>query len=139
MTTISRRNLAKAVPMALLIPDALLASPAETGPLPEGWPIQEPAMVHEMVGVAHGNVKRTRELVELHPSLANATIDWGFGDWESALGGASHVGNREIAEFLIAHGARPTLFSAAMLGQLDVVKATIAAQPGIQKIRGPLS
>jgi len=60
-----------------------------------------------------------------------AVWDWGFGDWESALGAASHVGNREIAEYLIAHGARPSLFSATMLGHLDVVKAFIAAQPGV--------
>src|SRR5262249_39723032 len=48
-----------------------------------------------------------------------------------------HVGNREIAEYLIANGARPTLFSATMLGQLDTVKAFLAAQPGAQRIPGP--
>ena len=90
-----------------------------------------------MVTVAHGNVKRVRELVEARPSLAKATWDWGFGDWETALGAASHVGSREIAEHLIANGAHPTIFSAAMLGHLDVVKAFIAAQPGIQRIAGP--
>ena len=34
-------------------------------------------------------------------------------------------------------GAAPTLFSAAMLGQLDVVRALVAAQPGIQRQKGP--
>jgi len=58
---------------------------------------------------------------------------------ESALGAASHVGNRPIAEYLISKGARPSLFSATMLGQLDVVKAFITAQPGVQRIRGPHS
>ena len=29
------------------------------------------------------------------------------------------------------------LFSAAMLGHLDVIKAFVAAQPGVQRIRGP--
>ena len=96
-------------------------------------------MVREMVIVAHGNVKRVKELVDARPALAKAAIDWGFGDWEDALGAASHVGNREIAEYLIAHGARPTLFSATMLGQLDVVKAFLAAQPGAQRIPGPHS
>jgi hypothetical protein len=66
-------------------------------------------------------------------------VDWGFGDWEDALGAASHVGNREIAEYLIGKGARPTLFSATMLGQLDTVKAFLAAQPGAQRITGPHS
>ena len=36
----------------------------------------------------------------------------------------------------MSQGARPTIFSAAMLGQLDVVKAFTAAQSGVQKIRG---
>src|SRR5262249_29626415 len=56
-----------------------------------------------------------------------------------ALGAASHVGNREIAEYLIAKGAHPTIFSAAMLGHLETVKAFIAAQPGVQRIAGPHS
>lgn len=101
------------------------------------WPTQAPALVREMVGVSHGNVARVRELLAKWPTLARAAWDWGFGDWEDALGAASHVGNREIAELLIAHGARPTLFSAAMLGQLAVVQAFVDASPGIQKTPGP--
>jgi hypothetical protein len=90
-----------------------------------------------MVGASHGRVDRVKELVEARPKMALAEWDWGFGDWESALGAASHVGNREIAEYLISKGARPTLFSATMLGQLDVVKAFVAASPGVQQIHGP--
>jgi hypothetical protein len=90
-----------------------------------------------MVTVAHGNAARVRELLASFPTLANASWDWGYGDWESALGAASHVGNREIAGMLIAASARPTIFSAAMLGQLEVVKAFVTASPGVQKTRGP--
>ena len=104
---------------------------------PEWIPQQAPSVVKEMVGVAHGSLARVRELVERQPALANATIDWGFGDWEDALGAASHMGRREIAEFLLAQGARPTLFSAAMLGQVDVVKAVVGATPGVQRTLGP--
>jgi hypothetical protein len=106
------------------------------GPAPS-FPTQDPALVREMVGVSHGNLARVKELVERQPSLARATYDWGFGDWESALDAASHVGNRDIALFLLANGARPTIFSAAMLGQLDVVKACITAMPGAQRTLGP--
>jgi len=110
---------------------AAATEPADT------FPTQDPALVKEMVGVAHGNVKRVKELVDRQQTLAKATWDWGFGDWESALGAASHVGSREIAEYLIANGARPSIFSATMLGQLDVVKAFVEASPGVQRIYGP--
>lgn len=108
-------------------------------PLPDTFPSQPPEVVREMVTVAHFDLKRVKELVEARPSLAKASWDWGFGDWETALGAASHMGNRGIAEYLITKDAAPTLFSAAMLGQLNVVKGMIAAQPGLQRMRGPHS
>jgi hypothetical protein len=103
------------------------------------FPTQSPDLVREMVRVSHFDLKRVQELVEEQPSLARAAWDWGFGDWETGLGAASHMGNRPIAEYLIAKGARPSLFSSAMLGHLDVVKAFVAAQPGVERIRGPHS
>jgi hypothetical protein len=103
------------------------------------FPSHPRELVREMVIVSHFNEKRVRELAEARPALAKAAYDWGFGDWETAIGAASHMGNRAIAEYLISKGARPSLFSAAMLGQLDVVKAFIAAEPGAHRIRGPHS
>jgi hypothetical protein len=103
----------------------------------ESFPSQHPHLAREIVGVAHRDLARVTELVTAHPSLAKASWDWGFGDWETALGSASHVGNRPIAEFLIDHGAPPTIFSAAMLGQLDVVKAYAVSMPNIHLLRGP--
>ena len=97
-------------------------APARNGPVDEFFPSQTPALVKEMVGVSHGNVARVRELLQQHPELAKAAWDWGFGDWETALGAASHVGSRAIAELLLERGAPPTHFSAAMLGQLEVLK-----------------
>ena len=101
------------------------------------FPQQHPDLVSATVGASHGNFDRVRELVTAHPTLANAAWDWGFGDWETALGAASHVGNREIALFLIEHGARPDLFTFAMLGHLSAVRAMIEARNGIQRIHGP--
>lgn len=103
------------------------------------YPTQPPELVQEMVLVSHSDVARVTELVTRQPTLAKAAWDWGFGDWETALGAASHMGRRDIAEVLVAHGAHPTIFSAAMLGQLDVVKAFVTAAPGIQRTRGPHS
>ena len=103
------------------------------------FPAQPTELVREMVTVAHFDLNRVKDLVGAHPSLAMAAWDWGFGDWETPLGAASHMGNRPIAEYLISKGAPTSLYSAAMLGQLGVIKALVAAQPGIQHIRGPHS
>jgi hypothetical protein len=146
MPALTRRSLLAAAPAAALGSFLLdpRAADAEAAPaadpargLPAEYPTQEPALIRETVGVSHGNLERVRELVTARPELARAAWDWGFGDWESALGAASHVGNREIAELLIDHGARPDLFTAAMLGHLDAVRATVAARPGIQRQHGP--
>ena len=137
---VSRRAFLTLVPPAALqithfaAADQTAASPPA---VTDAFPTQEPSMVREMVGVAHGNVARVKELLAEHRTLANAAWDWGFGDWETALGAASHVGNREIAALLLDNGARPTIFSAAMLGQLEVVRAFVAAAPGIQRTLGP--
>jgi hypothetical protein len=113
--------------------------PARGTPVDDSFPSLHIALAKEIVGVSHSNLARVRELVQQHPALAKASFDWGYGDAETALGAASHVGRREIAELLIENGAPPTLFSATMLGQLDVVKALIAATPGAQRMRGPHS
>ena len=47
------------------------------------------------------------------------------------------MGNREIAEFLIGQGARLDIFVAAMLGRLDIVRALLAAWPGLIDSKGP--
>lgn len=103
----------------------------------DAFPQQDPTLVKDAVGASHGNFARIRELVEKQPAIARASIDWGFGDWETCIDAAAHVGNKPIADFLLTHGARPTIFSAAMMGQLDAVKAFVAARPGIQKTYGP--
>lgn len=105
--------------------------------VPSGFPAQNPELVQRVVGRSHFDLDAVRELLADQPELAKASWDWGFGDWESALGAASHTGRREIAELLIAHGARPDLFTYAMLGRIDAVRAMIAAQPGVQRIPGP--
>jgi hypothetical protein len=101
------------------------------------FPGTDDADAQAVVGASHGNFEKVKELVSARPELALATWDWGFGDWETALGAASHVGRRDIAEFLIAHGARPDHFTFAMFGALDAVKGMMAASPGLQRVPGP--
>ena len=135
--SLSRRTFVSLAPLAPLLVPAEATGQSAPAATSDSFPAHEPETVREMVTVAHGNVARARELISSRPALANAGWDWGFGDWETPLGAASHVGNREIAMLLLAAGARPSIFSAAMLGQVDVVRAFVAASPGIQRTRGP--
>lgn len=136
--SLSRRVFFFLAPLApLLVPGEARSQSTPAAAKPDAFPAHEPETVQEMVTASHGNVARVRELLSGRPALANAGWDWGFGDWETPLGAASHVGNREIATLLLAAGARPSIFSAAMLGQVDVVRAFVAASPGIQRTRGP--
>jgi hypothetical protein len=110
---------------------------AVRAPVLSSFPSTDPQVVADVVGAAHTDLPRVAELVTARPHLAKAAVDWGFGDWESALGAAAHMGRRDIADFLLAHGARPNIFSAAMMGQLAVVRAMVEASPGVQRIPGP--
>ena len=102
----------------------------------KGPPIA-PELVREFVGAGHGKLERCREMLEQYPSIVNACWDWGGGDFETALGGAAHMGRPDIANFLIEKGARMDVFAAAMLGKLDVVKAACAAFPNTRDVPGP--
>ena len=94
-------------------------------------------IVEEFVGKAHGNLDRVKEMLTQEPGLVNATWDWGGGDFETALGAASHMGRKDIANYLLDHGARLDIFAAAMLGKLDIVKAALITYPNFIDILGP--
>ena len=103
----------------------------------ERIPALELDLVQEFVAKAHGDFERVKELLIQEPGLINATWDWGGGDFETALGAAAHMGNKEIANFLLENGARLDLFAAAMLGNLEIVKAALNAYPNSIDIPGP--
>lgn len=100
-------------------------------------PALDSQLVNEIVLMAHRDLNRVMELIEQEPALVNAVWDWGGGDWETPLGSAAHMGRRDIAEYLLAHGARIDLFAAAMLGKLEIVKAILAACPEMKDAKGP--
>lgn len=140
--TLTRRQCLALIPLtgAAIALHAAGAQPEPHAPAPappDAFPQQDPALAREIVGASHGKLDRVTALLKDAPQLANAAYDWGFGDWETALGAASHTGRRQIAALLLDHGARPDIFTCAMLGHLDAVMAMIAASPGLQRTRGP--
>jgi len=119
------------------ITDASPSAMINGEPLFYRYPSMNDDIVSGIVGASHGNFDKVRQLVGQRPELAGAAWDWGFGDWETALGAASHVGRRDIAEFLISNGARPDIFTYTMMGMLKSVQEIIENVPGIQTHTGP--
>ena len=109
-------------------------SPSAAAPRP---PALGADMVKEFVVAAHGNLEKTKSMLAAEPGLVNATWDWGGGDFEQAIGGAGHMGRKDIAEFLISQGARMDIFVAAMLGDLALVKEMLKAHPAQARPQGP--
>jgi ankyrin repeat protein len=110
---------------------------SQSSQIPDRGPRLDQDLVREFVIAGHANLEKTKELLEKQPALVNATWDWGGGDWETALGGASHMGSREVAEYLLSKGARMDVFCAAMLGRIEIVKAFLAADPNVVHLKGP--
>jgi len=105
--------------------------------VPERPPALDAKRVQEFVIAAHGDLDAVREGLAAERALVNACWDWGGGDFESALGGAAHMGRRDIALVLLDHGARGDIFAAAMLGETEIVQAMLAARPELAEARGP--
>lgn len=103
---------------------------------PKGDPL--PAeKVKEFVGAGHNNLDKVKSLLAEFPTLLYATWDWGGGDFETGLEGAGHVGNKDIANYLIGLGARTNLFVLTMLGKTQIVKAYLETYPQYLNARGP--
>jgi len=114
---------------------------SDTKPAPGSEPKRKPPLagplVWDFVKAGHGDLPKVKQMLADEPMLINAMWDWGAGDWETAIGGASHVGNRELALHLLDSGARFDAYCAAMLGESDVVTAMIRVHPAIANARGP--
>lgn len=99
-------------------------------------PALDPEQVREFVIAGHGNLVRVKELLAENPALLNAANEWRPGDTETAIQGASHVGNRPIAEYLLGQGAPDAIYTAAMLGDRARVEAILSADPETIHIHG---
>lgn len=119
---------------------ATSASPPSADNVPD-FPEHDPqfdrARVKRFVIAGHFNLPAVKKMLSEDPTLINGAIDWGNGDFETALGGASHMGRRDIAEFLLEQNARMDVFAATMLGHIDIVKAAVTAFPNIVHVPGP--
>ncbi len=100
-------------------------------------PPLKPEIVKEFVGVCHSNLARVKEMLENDYLLLHCSWDLGGGDFESGIEAAGHVGNKQIADYLLSKGARYSIFLAALYGQLGVVKTILSVQPQLLNAKGP--
>ncbi len=134
-TTITRRSF---FAQTLTLASGLIALPAfAVAQTQEKLPPLKPELVKEFVVAGHKDLDRVKEMLANEPGLLNATWDWKAGDFETALGGAGHMGRKDIAHYLLEQGARMDIFVAAMLGKLEIVKAMLAAFPNALHSKGP--
>ena len=135
MVDVCRRSLLLGVPVALAAGPRVGAQAGASPPArPEPLPADD---VLAFVRAAHADVGLTRVMLDREPGLLRAVWDWGGGDFESALGGASHMGRRDIAHLLLDRGAPLDLFAAAMLGDLTTVRAAVETRPSLVDVPGP--
>lgn len=127
---LARPTLGAETPAANAEPDAPAA-------LPDSYPTADAGLVASIVGASHFNYDRVKALLAEHPGLAKAAWDWGFGDWETALGAASHTGQIEIVEMLLASGARPDVFTFAVLDRVEAVRSVVETVPDARTLAGP--
>src|SRR5512145_111603 len=82
---------------------------------------------------AHGDLPKVKAMLAENPALLNAM----YREWkETALLAASHVGNREIAGYLLSQGAPMHVCTAAMLGLRDTVAEYLQSDPALANARG---
>jgi hypothetical protein len=118
---------------ALIVPTLAVHAQQE----PERPPQIAQDIVKEFVGVSHGKFDRCKEMLENNKQLLHVSYDWGGGDFESGIEAAGHVGNTEIATYLLSKGARYNVYLACMLGHLDTVKNILTFNPGLLNSKGP--
>ena len=94
-------------------------------------------LVKEFVVAGHKDLGKVKEMLVDHPNLIYSRYDWGTGDFEEAIEGAGHLGNKEIANYLINQGARVNLFVLTMLGKTDLVKPILEDYPNLINAKGP--
>ncbi len=115
---------------AILVPAAARSMQEKPAPI-------KIEIVKEFVTVAHGQVARLKEMLENDAQLLHVSYDWGGGDYESAIEAAGHVGNQEIATYLMGKGARYNVYLACMLGHIETVRKVLTTNPQLLNSKGP--
>ena len=103
----------------------------------QGEPQLDKELVATFVGAGHRDMEKVKALLEETPNLLNSAHDWKFGDFETCLGAASHVGYKELVLYLLEKGAQANIFTACLFGKIEIVKPMLEAFPSVLHAKGP--
>lgn len=120
----------------ILSTGALVATPLVLMAQQES-PQLDKKLVQEFVGKSHGDGDRVKELLDEHPTLLNAAHDWKYGDFETGLGAASHMGNKELVKYFLDKGAQANIFTAALFGRMEIIRPLLDFSPATAHAKGP--
>lgn len=89
-------------------------------------------LINEFVAASHFDFPKVRQMLAETPALLNENAEW----IETPVQAAAHVGNVEIAEYLLEQGAPLDICTAAMLGREADVDAILAESAAMVRARG---
>lgn len=110
--------------------------PSSSFATPQGQ-VFEREEIKEFVFAAHKDFEETKKIVEQKPLILNCTNQPKRGDFETAVGGASHMGRRDIADLLVSKGARLDVFNYAFLGYDEFIMKLLTEYPNLLRAPGP--
>jgi len=90
------------------------------------------ALVDELVGSAHGNFQRVKEILDEHPELVDASARWG----ETPMEAAAQMGRRDMVAYFLNRGVPLDICTAAMLGRVPDVAAALQADGTLAQATG---
>lgn len=93
--------------------------------------------INDFVGAAHSSLDETRKIIETKPLILNCASQLAKGDFETAIGGASHMGRKDIVDLLVSYGARMDIFNFTFLGYTGFVKDLVKKSPQLLHSYGP--
>lgn len=127
-----RNHFLQAIGVGALTP-AFIPGLMQNDPKPQ----MDKKLVQDFVGISHRDKDKALAMLEEHPNLLNSAHDWGYGDFETALGSSGHVGYKELVLALIEKGAQTNIFIACLLGQINIVRLTLETWPHTLHAKGP--
>ncbi|MEQ8926354.1 MAG: hypothetical protein RLO81_11105 [Fulvivirga sp.] len=130
----NRKSFIKSIGIVSLFPDFTFNKPVQAK---DGNTKIDLGLIEEFVKAGHNDLAKVKLMLEEEPNLLYCRHDWGNGDFEEAIEGAGHVGDKEIVSYLMDKGARTNLFILTMLGREKLVKPILEAYPKLIFSKGP--